>query len=63
MAKIVAVYILAMKTESGTHGFLNCAIELVKLEICPWIFGFVSVFLCGLNSHAVAMALPLDIKG
>lgn len=63
MNKIVAVYILAMNTESETHGFLNCTIELVRLDICPCAFGFISVFLCGLNSHTVAMALSLDIKG
>ncbi|ERL02702.1 hypothetical protein O999_17480 [Pseudomonas putida LF54] len=41
MAKIVAVYILAMKTESETHGFLSCANVVVILLICPWIFGWI----------------------
>jgi hypothetical protein len=61
MVKIVAVYILAIKTESEIHGFLNCASVSVKLEICPWIFGLISVFLRGLNSHVVVMVLYLDI--
>ncbi len=63
MAKIVAVYILAMKTESETHGFLSCANVVVILLICPWIFGLIQVFSCGLNNHVVATALPLDMKG
>lgn len=62
MAIHIAVYILPMNTESVTHGFRKRRRELVVPTSCPEIFGSMSVFVLGLNSHMVAIGLSLNKK-
>ena len=56
----IAVYILPMNTESVTHGFRKRRRKLVVPTNCPEILGSMLVFVCGLNSHVVAIGLSLD---